>query len=78
MTQKTLYDRFIPFLVAESRQPRPSELLQLSYSLCLDVVTQFIFWFSSGSNFVEGSEYETKEWLEHYEKRYCPEAFWNQ
>lgn len=78
MAQKMLYDRFVPFLTTQSKQQQPSELLEMSYSLCLDVVTQFIFGYKSGSNFIEQSPHEVKEWLEHYEKRYCSEAFWSQ
>ncbi|ESZ91235.1 putative ABC bile acid transporter [Sclerotinia borealis F-4128] len=78
MAQKMLYDRFIPSLMTQSRQNQPSELLEISYSLCIDVVTQFIFGYKSGSNFIEDSPREVREWLEHYEKRFCSEAFWSQ
>ncbi|KAB8296762.1 hypothetical protein EYC80_002179 [Monilinia laxa] len=78
MAQKMLYGRFIPFLTKQSEQQQPSELLEISYSLCIDVVTQFIFGYKSGSNFIEDSPREVREWLEHYEKRYCSEAFWAQ
>lgn len=57
--------------------PGPTELLHLTYSLCLDYVNAFIFGYSSGSNFLQDEE-RTRIWLEHYEQRYCKESFWPQ
>jgi unspecific monooxygenase len=78
MTRKTLYGVFVPHLLAKSKEPQPTDLLELSYSLSLDLVTRFIFGYASGSKFLESPEGETREWLEHYEKRYCSESFWSQ
>ncbi|KAI0455789.1 cytochrome P450 [Xylaria acuta] len=78
MTKRTLYERLIPRLEQESRMSQPSEILELSYALCLDLVTQFIFGFSNASNFLQAPATKTREWLEHYENRYCKESFWSQ
>ncbi|KAL3420392.1 hypothetical protein PVAG01_08891 [Phlyctema vagabunda] len=78
MTEKTLFERFLPNIIAYSKQAQRFEILEASYALCLDLVTQFIFGHASGSNFIQGASRKTHEWLEHYENRYCPEAFWNQ
>ncbi|KAI0834378.1 hypothetical protein F5Y06DRAFT_158346 [Hypoxylon sp. FL0890] len=78
MTRRTLYERVIPRLQHESKTGCPTEMLELSYALCLDLVTQFIFGFFNASNFLQAPANETLEWLEHYERRYCKESFWSQ
>lgn len=78
MARKTLYERLVPRLDQESKMARPSELLETSYALCLDLVTQFIFGFSNASNFLQAPQADTREWLEHYENRYCKESFFPQ
>ncbi|KAI1818321.1 cytochrome P450 [Poronia punctata] len=78
MTRRTLYERLLPRLQHESKVVAPTEMLELSYALCLDLVTQFIFGFSNASNFLQAPQAETIEWLDHYERRYCKESFWSQ
>jgi len=78
MTRRTLYERLVPRLQHEPKTGSPTEILELSYALCLDLVTQFIFGFSNASNFLQAPADETLEWLEHYERRYCKESFWSQ
>ncbi|KAI1827298.1 cytochrome P450 [Xylaria intraflava] len=78
MTKRTIYERLIPRLAQESRSSRPSEILELSYALCLDLITQFIFGFSNASNFLQEPAAKMHEWLEHYDNRFCPESFWTQ
>ena len=54
-----------------------TELLELSYSVCLDLVNAYLFGQSNGSQFLTEGE-DIKSFLEHYENRYCSESFWPQ
>ena len=77
MTQKVLLDRLFPRLIQDTQTSGTTELLRLSYALSLDLLSCFIFGLSSGSNFTQ-DESLSREFLEHYENRYCREAFWPQ
>ena len=77
LTEKVLLDRLVPRLREQASRPHPTELLEMTYSLCLDYINAFIFGYSSGSNFLQ-DESSARLWLEHYEKRYCNESFWPQ
>lgn len=77
ITEKVLFDRLLPRLLKHASEPQPTEILELTYSLCLDYVNSFIFGYSSGPNFLE-QEDNVQAFLEHYEQRYCKESFWPQ
>ncbi|WEW61340.1 hypothetical protein PRK78_006830 [Emydomyces testavorans] len=73
-----LRHRLLPLLQTQAREGKTVDLLPISYALSLDLVTGFLFGFSSGSRFLLDSNSATTEWLEHYENRYCQESFWVQ
>ncbi|KAI9856063.1 MAG: hypothetical protein M1813_009283 [Trichoglossum hirsutum] len=77
MTRRILLGRLLPVLQANASARQPTEMLELSYCLCLDLISCFLFGLSSGSNFLENG-HSLRPWLEHYENRYCKEAFWPQ
>ena len=77
LTEHVLLGRLVPKLYEQASRPHPTELLELSYSLCLDYVSAFIFGHSSGSNFLQ-NESSAQLWLEHFERRHCKESFWPQ
>lgn len=77
LTERVLVGRLVPRLYEEASRPQPTEVLELTYSLCLDYVNAFIFGCSSGSNFLQ-NEGGMRFWLEQYEQRYCKESFWPQ
>ena len=77
ITEKVLFDRLLPRLLKHASEPQPTEILELTYALCLDYVNLFIFGYSSGPNFLE-QEDNVRAFLEHYEQRYCKESFWPQ
>ncbi|KAL8638751.1 MAG: hypothetical protein Q9228_004126 [Teloschistes exilis] len=56
---------------------QPTELLELSHSMCLDLVNGHLFGLCNGSSFLKQEE-DIKAFLEHYENRYCAESFWPQ
>lgn len=69
--------RLAPKLYEQASRSQPSEVLGLSYSLCLDYVSTFIFGHSNGSNFLQ-NESDAQLWLEHFERRNCEASFWPQ
>lgn len=77
LTERVLMGRLVPRLHEQASRPQPSEVLELTYALCLDYVNAFIFGYSSGSNFLR-NEGGMRLWLEQYEQRYCKESFWPQ
>ena len=77
LTEKILLGRLVPKLKEQASSSRPTDLVVLTYSLCLDYINAFIFGSSCGSSFI-GDESGTRRWLDHYEHRFCKEAFWPQ
>ena len=77
LTEKVLLGRLVPKLREQASSHRPTELLEMTYSLCLDYISAFLFGYSSGSNFLQ-DESNARLWLEHYEQRFCKESFWPQ
>ena len=77
LTDHVLLGRLVPKLHEQASRAQPIEVLELSYSLCLDYVNAFIFGHCNGSNFLE-NESSAQLWLEHFERRHCKESFWPQ
>ena len=77
VTKTILLDGLIPRIKNDALMSHQTELLELSYSMSLDLVNAYLFGQSSGSSFLIGGE-DIKLFLEHYENRYCPESFWAQ
>jgi hypothetical protein len=77
LTEKVLLGRLVPKLQEQASSSRPTDLVVLTYGLCLDYVNAFIFGFSCGSNFLR-DESGTRRWLDHFEHRFCKESFWLQ
>ncbi|KAL8713662.1 MAG: hypothetical protein Q9220_002188 [cf. Caloplaca sp. 1 TL-2023] len=76
-TEAILLRCLAPRLYDDVFESRHTELLELSYSMSLDLVDAFIFGLSNGSKFLSKQE-DIVQFLEHYEDRYCPESFWPQ
>jgi hypothetical protein len=77
LTETTLLDSLLPRLHNDVLRSQQTELLELSYSMCLDLVNAYLFGQSYGSKFLTEGE-DIKSFLEHYENRYCAESFWPQ
>ncbi len=77
LTRSSLCGRLLPILLRRASQSSPTDVLELSYSLSLDLVNGFLFGYSSGSNFLQ-NEGSTRHWLEQYEHRYTEASFWPQ
>jgi unspecific monooxygenase len=77
LTQTILIERLLPMLQHQACLNEPTDILSLSYSLSLDLLTCFQFGLSSGSNFLQ-SPMTITPWIRHYEQRYCKESFWPQ
>ena len=72
-----LLGQLLPILHGQASVQRPVQLLELSYALCLDYVSDFIFGGSNGSNFLQDRP-GLRVWLKHYERRHCEASFWPQ
>jgi unspecific monooxygenase len=77
LTEIILFARLLPILQQQALAVKPTDILSLSYALSLDLITCFQFGLSSGSDFLQTPD-SLPPWLEHYEHRYCKEAFWPQ
>lgn len=77
VTETILLGGLVPRMNNDALISQPTELLELSYSMCLDLVNAYLFGQSSGSKFLAEGE-DIKSFLEHYENRYCAESFWPQ
>ncbi|PFH62475.1 hypothetical protein XA68_13377 [Ophiocordyceps unilateralis] len=77
LTQAILFDRLLPLIRQQAASKQPTDVLSLSYALSLDLLTCFQFGLASGSNFLQSPD-RLKTWIEHYEHRYCKDAFWPQ
>jgi hypothetical protein len=77
LTQQILLSDMLQKINCNSSNLMPVEIVEFSHALSLDLVTSFIFGRSSGSNFTQDAE-ASQLWLQHYEHRYCRQAFWNQ
>ncbi|KAL8801945.1 MAG: hypothetical protein Q9182_004126 [Xanthomendoza sp. 2 TL-2023] len=77
VSKAILLDVLVPRLNHDAGTSQPTELLELSYSMCLDLVNAYLFGLTNGSKFLKEEEH-IKAFLEHYENRYCAESFWPQ
>ena len=77
VTETILLGGLIPRIDNDALVSRQTELLELSYSMCLDLVNAYLFGQSNGSRFLTERK-DVKSFLEHYENRYCAESFWPQ
>lgn len=77
VTEIIIWGRLFPVLLQYESTSQPAEGLELSYSLCLDLIGCFLFGHASGPNFLEQrGAYRT--WVEHYECRFSERSFWPQ
>ena len=77
VTETILLGGLVPKMDNDALISQQTELLELSYSMCLDLVNAYLFGQSNGSKFLTERE-SIKSFLEHYENRYCAESFWPQ
>lgn len=77
VTETILLGGLVPRINNDASMFQQTELLELSYSMCLDLVNAYLFGQSNGSKFLTKGE-DIKSFLEHYENRYCAESFWPQ
>lgn len=77
ITKTILLGSLIPTVDNDASLSQQTELLELSYSMSLDLVNAYLFGRSNGSKFLTKEE-DIKSFLEHYENRYCAESFWPQ
>lgn len=77
ITHTILLGSLFPRVNSDASLSQQTELLELSYSISLDLVNAYLFGRSNGSKFLTKEE-DIKTFLEHYENRYCAESFWPQ
>ncbi|KAL8956983.1 MAG: hypothetical protein Q9193_005631 [Seirophora villosa] len=77
VTETILLAGLVPRMDNDILTSQQTDLLELSYSMCLDLVNAYLFGQSNGSKFLTKGQ-DIKSFLEHYEHRYCAESFWPQ
>ncbi|KAI3323641.1 cytochrome P450 [Xylariaceae sp. AK1471] len=78
VTDKTIYDRLIPFVGKAAGEGRKVDGLDLSYRFCSDFLSSFLFGYSNGSQYLCQTESEISTWRAHYENTMCHETFFVQ
>ena len=77
LTRRLLLGGLVPEIHECASKAKPTEILKLTYAVCLDFVTAFIFGYSNRSKFLHNPK-NLQLWLDHFERRNCKEAFWPQ
>ena len=77
LTRKLLLGSLIPQIQDYASEAKPNDILKLTYALCLDFVTAFIFGYTNGSKFLRNKK-SLQLWLEQFERRNSKAAFWSQ
>lgn len=78
VTNRVLYGRLLPMLHKAAQEDSTIDGLDLSYSICADFLSSFIFGYSSGTNYLCQPKSAIADWRAHYENTMCHEMFFVQ
>ncbi|KAI1114802.1 cytochrome P450 [Nemania sp. NC0429] len=78
VTNKVIYDRLFPMLHKATQEDSKIDGLDLSYCICADFLSSFIFGYSSGTDYLSKPRSVIAEWRAHYENTMCHEMFFVQ
>lgn len=78
VTDRILYERLLPKLNEASQGSAEIDGLELSYSICSDCLSSFLFGYSNGTEFLSQSQSTIAAWRLNYEKSMCHESFFVQ
>jgi hypothetical protein len=78
VTRIIMHDRVVPYIASAAGQGVIMDGLDLSYCLCSDYLSAFLFGLCNGSRYLLGSRDHIGEWRLHYENNSCHESFFPQ
>ncbi len=79
VTNKIIYDRLLPRLHLAAQGTNGIDGLELSYCICSDYLSSFLFGYSNGTDFLSQPRSAIDAWRRHYENyAMCHEAFFVQ
>lgn len=78
VTNKIIHDRLLPMLNKAARDGNDIDGLDLSYCICSDFLSSFIFGYSNGTDYLCQPKSAIARWRAHYENTMCHETFFIQ
>lgn len=75
---KVMYDRLAPRLSSAAAWGGEIDALELSYCICSDYISAFLFGYGNGTNYLTEDQKRINEWRLHYENHMCHESFFPQ
>lgn len=78
VTSRIIFDRLLPRLRNVVQGTDEIDGLKLSYCICSDYLSSFLFGYCNGSNYLSQSPSAIDAWRVHYENLMCHEAFFVQ
>lgn len=78
ITRSITYDRLLPKLNSVAQGNGRIDGLDLSYCICVDYLSSFIFGYSNGTNYLSQPKSAIDVWRFHYENLMCQESFFVQ
>jgi hypothetical protein len=76
---KVMFDRLVPRLSTAAAKGTGMDALELSYCLCSDYISSFLFGYRNGTNYLaKDDQTSINEWRLHYENHMCDEGFFPQ
>jgi unspecific monooxygenase len=77
---KVMYGRLVPWLESAAAKDSQTDVLELSYRLCSDYISSFLFGYSNGTNFLSAdpNSEQLNMWRRDYENHMCDECFFPQ
>ncbi|KAI1432068.1 cytochrome P450 [Xylaria sp. CBS 124048] len=77
VTNRIIHERLLPMLKKAAEEGRQIDGLDLSYCICPDFLSSFLFGYSNGTDYLCQPQSVT-EWRAHYENTMCHETFFVQ
>jgi unspecific monooxygenase len=78
VSRRIMYDRAVPRLDGDVAKGVNVDTLELSYCLCADYLSSFLFGFCNGTNYLTRNRAAISEWRLHYENTSCQECVFPQ
>ncbi|OAQ60249.2 cytochrome P450 [Pochonia chlamydosporia 170] len=78
VTSKILHERLVPRLEQAAKKSLPIDGLDLSYCICADYLSAFMFGYCNASQYLLLPRAAMDTWREHYENSMCHETFFVQ
>jgi hypothetical protein len=80
ISANVMYDRLVPRLSAAAAKDTEIDMLELSYCICSDYISAFLYGYRNGTNFLTGDKDKKAitEWRRNYEDHMAEECFWPQ